>query len=88
MYMNVEVVILDQIEQDNSKDDNLQSFRYLRPTMRRSLGVREAEPPRRLRQSQEFQGVGFLLLLVVVVKDINHGDLRVTRLISSRGAQI
>ena len=28
-------------------------------TMRRSIGVREAEPPRRLRQSQEFQGVGF-----------------------------
>ena len=31
------------------------------------MGAREAEPPRRLRQSQEFQGVGFPFLLALVI---------------------
>ena len=58
IYMNADV-ILDKMEQDILKDDkdDLPSCRYLQPTMRRSIGLREAEPPKRLRQSQEFQVV-------------------------------
>ena len=68
--LNADVVIFDRLEKDFQKDDHFPSCRYSPVTMRRSIGVREAEPPRRLRQSQEFQGVRFLFLMVAIMKDI------------------